>query len=663
MIKKMFISIMVLLLLTTITITAASIFGDGMKTSNTQTDAQSNAANLRVLKYKNEQFMKDAEISELITMAPMDDLSCSDYGEGWAPYNLELYPGWNLISLPHSTLPTEIPLTHYEPFYYYESFDYHDTTTMIENQGYYVYSSSAEEITMCKNCDGSYNIDIMAGWNIIPGPCCTVSIAEINSTLEIIVEYNYETGAYSTPDYLEPGKAYWAFSTIDQTINMPSLSCRTDLEEECKCDIDNLNTYYSTDAEMSLDEYGTMIFDYGNMSCSLSGFGGSYTTDCVYGDCHCDGASINFDYSTMLTCTTLSTSEMNKYIFTDINDGTTLSFGSESITINFDYEIQGSCCGEDDCPDGLQFEEVGDIKAIDLTTTLELMMVGGGSYDAYDETIFIMRHNDEAQVVYFDEDESLPTTATVIFSDAVYQVRSCNAGQDEDSMWACASVNRLDSFLFRMLEESETESWIGIETSTATLGDDDDSDNIGRMRCITECEDIVEPGTYYICNDINGRDISSLDACINIMANDVRLNGLGHTITSDGESIGIKINAQQNNLIKDVVIREFAQGIILAYSNENVIDNVKVTDCRSGIRFQHTSSDNIIKYSQITSNYDGIYLSSSAIRNKIISNIVCDNQHFDITNPAIRTIIDDNVCDTSDHDAHFGCYECSSRDW
>ena len=119
MIRKIFFSMMVLLLLTTITVNAVNLFGDGMKTTDDQTDTSTNNANLRVLKYKNEQFMKDADIMELVTMAPMDDLSCSDYGEGWAPYTLEFRTGWNLISLPHSTLPSEIPLTHYEPFYYY----------------------------------------------------------------------------------------------------------------------------------------------------------------------------------------------------------------------------------------------------------------------------------------------------------------------------------------------------------------------------------------------------------------------------------------------------------------------------------------------------------------------------------------------------------------
>ena len=119
----------------------------------------------------------------------------------------------------------------------------------------------------------------------------------------------------------------------------------------------------------------------------------------------------------------------------------------------------------------------------------------------------------------------------------------------------------------------------------------------GAATAITECQEITEPGEYYLANDI---DNSTADVCIYIKADDVTLDGQGHYINGvtpgtcqelwdfQGQKgtgfarPGIAVRGQKNVIIRNVEVKNFCTGILLhgtsSHDEYHTIENCIVHD-------------------------------------------------------------------------------------
>ena len=73
---------------------------------------------------------------------------------------------------------------------------------------------------------------------------------------------------------------------------------------------------------------------------------------------------------------------------------------------------------------------------------------------------------------------------------------------------------------------------------------------------ITSCQVISSSGEYYLANDLSH---SGSGACINITADNVVLDGRGHTITGDGNGYGICLYGDRDT-IENATIKGFYRG-------------------------------------------------------------------------------------------------------
>lgn len=178
---------------------------------------------------------------------------------------------------------------------------------------------------------------------------------------------------------------------------------------------------------------------------------------------------------------------------------------------------------------------------------------------------------------------------------------------------------------------------------------------------VYDCINITSAGNYILQNDINN---SAYLTCINISANNVTFDGNGHWIDSNGAGEnGIFIYNKNNTVIKDCLLNEWDNSILVSYNLWNVggsiFGNVIKNTDYSGIKIVQNSDlnnsglliyeNNItnsglvgidlggIRGSSIYSNsiYNstyGIYLSSppNTINNTITNNNITESGQYDI---------------------------------
>ncbi|MEM2355662.1 MAG: DUF2341 domain-containing protein [Candidatus Bathyarchaeia archaeon] len=100
----------------------------------------------------------------------------------------------------------------------------------------------------------------------------------------------------------------------------------------------------------------------------------------------------------------------------------------------------------------------------------------------------------------------------------------------------------------------------------------------------------------------------------------------GHIIDGDnsGTGYGIYLDSKQNNTIKNCIITDFENGIILAYSSNNTLINNTVSSNGDAGIYSYSSSNNTIANNTVSSNDAGIYLEGSS-NNTLINNNVSSN--------------------------------------
>jgi len=125
------------------------------------------------------------------------------------------------------------------------------------------------------------------------------------------------------------------------------------------------------------------------------------------------------------------------------------------------------------------------------------------------------------------------------------------------------------------------------------------TDNIGNQSVVVEKDDVIIDGAGF---SIEGKDTSS----------------------AQPENYGILVERINNVTIRNVAIRHFLYGLFINGSFRNRITNCKIISNTKGIVIED-SSDNMIRESQITDNFDvGIYVFKSSDTH-ILDNIVADN--------------------------------------
>ena len=113
------------------------------------------------------------------------------------------------------------------------------------------------------------------------------------------------------------------------------------------------------------------------------------------------------------------------------------------------------------------------------------------------------------------------------------------------------------------------------------------------VTAISECQEITEPGEYYLVNDIGN---STADVCIYIKADDVVLDGNGYCIDggttgtcvqlgdfptsmSGYARTGVAVKKRSNTTIKNVEVTNFCNGILLyGPSKDNTVEDCIVHD-------------------------------------------------------------------------------------
>ena len=147
------------------------------------------------------------------------------------------------------------------------------------------------------------------------------------------------------------------------------------------------------------------------------------------------------------------------------------------------------------------------------------------------------------------------------------------------------------------------------------------------INCSTWTYIINQSGYYYL--NQNYTDLSY--TAIKIEADNVVIDGLGHTL--DGGSYsnihGIEINGHNNITIKNIIIKEFGNGIYSYSSSNNTINNITTKgNFYSGIYLYNSSHNTISNVNTNDNNNSGILLNSSS--NNTINNITANDNNYGI---------------------------------
>ena len=126
-------------------------------------------------------------------------------------------------------------------------------------------------------------------------------------------------------------------------------------------------------------------------------------------------------------------------------------------------------------------------------------------------------------------------------------------------------------------------------------------------------------GTYTLTQDV--------DRTIEIMGDNLTLDGAGHKITGGGSGRGVYLR-RTGVTIKNLKVRMFGGGIVLEDSSGNTLEGNTVSGNEYGILLAGSSNNNLIG-NTVSDNGYGIYLGFSS-NNNLIGNTVSDNHDYGI---------------------------------
>lgn len=150
----------------------------------------------------------------------------------------------------------------------------------------------------------------------------------------------------------------------------------------------------------------------------------------------------------------------------------------------------------------------------------------------------------------------------------------------------------------------------------------------GQVREIDSCTEITEPGRYVLTEDLE----ASGGVCLVINADDVRLDGGGHTIsngTSSGAT-GIAVGDYSGPGVRNVAVRHLTitdfrgAGVVHGDVTGGRVRNVTVKRCGSGLWLEQ-SHDVDVRENELSNNGRGIVVTENSTGNVLRSNTVSDN--------------------------------------
>lgn len=202
---------------------------------------------------------------------------------------------------------------------------------------------------------------------------------------------------------------------------------------------------------------------------------------------------------------------------------------------------------------------------------------------------------------------------------------------------------------------------LNVGTATAAAG------SATTQSTLTECQDITESGTYTLDDDVTDFDSQghpSKDSCFAITADDVTLQGNGHTIElhetailvqgdrvtvenvavergSGGPLAGIRYQHAADGTVRNNEITDVRTGIDVVNSpTVTVEDNAVDLSGSNGIRIRGSGTrDTVVRNNRITdSGHNGIVVETGAVENEFRGNEISGSAR-----DGIEVTTDDNV--------------------
>jgi len=180
----------------------------------------------------------DMKTSSVYFFEPGETLTIVYRRTGEAPFVIDLYPGWNMVSLP--IIPTGIGDTPGEVYpdgvqYYY--FDpatqaWAEAENIEPGVGYVVLSFTEEHYTVWGQPLESYTYALSRGWDLVGSIFEEVDFSSpttnppgaILGVPDHAYWYDVTTTNYVSSNDLEPGKGYFAASNFSATLTVPGVS-------------------------------------------------------------------------------------------------------------------------------------------------------------------------------------------------------------------------------------------------------------------------------------------------------------------------------------------------------------------------------------------------------------------------------------------------------
>ena len=159
---------------------------------------------------------------------------------------------------------------------------------------------------------------------------------------------------------------------------------------------------------------------------------------------------------------------------------------------------------------------------------------------------------------------------------------------------------------------------------------------------ISSCKDIKIPGIYNLMNDITA---PARETCINVLADNVIINGRGWKIQGDSSAAtaGISAISKRNITINGTFIKGFDSGIYLEkVNNISIINNTLASNTYQGIGVYEGFNVSINNNNISWNNQWGVILSSVG-NSSILFNIISHNSLTGIIAPNTGSYIEGNL--------------------
>jgi parallel beta-helix repeat protein len=150
-------------------------------------------------------------------------------------------------------------------------------------------------------------------------------------------------------------------------------------------------------------------------------------------------------------------------------------------------------------------------------------------------------------------------------------------------------------------------------------------------------------GVYTLGEDVTGS--------IEIIANDVVLDGAGHTVTGS-DPYGILLLSRTGVTVQNVTIEGFGAGIYVALGHDNVLTCNTVSSTNGEGIWLESSSNNTLNGNTVSGNHRGIYVLNQANTNTITGNTMSTNDNgIVLTASSSNQVYSNNLVDNTTNQA------------